>query len=90
MYEVKEMMNGWGETYYTVVLDGEEVIIFIRDKNVAEYAAKGLNLQNWYEQLDDREIEEIIFSCEYVKEYNHGTDGHLSKTVISKLTNLLE
>ena len=43
----------------------------------------------WTGKFTDREIKEIDFARIYTDNFNHGTDGHNSKMVISKMANLL-
>lgn len=45
---------------------------------------------NWQENFTERELKEIEFSRIYARDFAHGTDGHNSKTIISKLVVLLE
>lgn len=40
---------------------------------------------NWMEDFDTRELKEINFAQEYVRNFNHGTSGHMAYTVIAKL-----
>lgn len=35
--------------------------------------------------ISSRELQEIKLAQDYVKNYNHGTSGHLAYTVIAKL-----
>jgi len=42
------------------------------------------------EHFTVRELQEIEFSRLYVEKYNHGTGGHLIRTIVSKMADLLE
>lgn len=46
--------------------------------------------QDWIEGLDEREQNEIAFARLYVRQFGHGTPGHLSYTVIAKLADKLD
>lgn len=43
----------------------------------------------WLDGFSEREQKHIMFAINYVKEYGHGTDGHLSLCIIAKLAILL-
>lgn len=44
----------------------------------------------WSTQFDARELQEIAYALTYKDNFDHGTSGHLAKTVIAKLINLLD
>jgi hypothetical protein len=44
---------------------------------------------NWMNQLDERTRKEVEFAIDYMKNYNHGTPGHLSYLTIAMLAELL-
>jgi hypothetical protein len=44
---------------------------------------------NWMDDFDNRELKEIGFAQEYVRNFNHGTSGHMAYTVIAKLVQKL-
>ncbi|MHC4395620.1 MAG: hypothetical protein ACYS1A_08185 [Planctomycetota bacterium] len=45
---------------------------------------------NWHDKFDARELSEIEFCRIYVNKFNHGTDGHLVKTIVAKLALLMD
>lgn len=44
----------------------------------------------WQEDFEERELSEILFAMNYVGFYNHGTAGHLSYNIISKMADKLD
>ncbi len=44
----------------------------------------------WEKKFSERERKEIDFCCEYVDTYNHGTDGHLVRTIVARMAVLLD
>lgn len=40
--------------------------------------------------LDHRELREVGLSIEYIQKFNHGTSGHISYSVITKLIAIIE
>ena len=58
--------------------------VSLKDKTVTFRA-----LYDWADILEDREIAEILFAFEYTQHYKHGTSGHLSHVVLTKLFQLL-
>lgn len=47
-------------------------------------------MSNWLTRLDPREQDEVILARYYVKNLDHGTSGHLAKTVNAKMADLLD
>ena len=48
-------------------------------------------LENWREVfLDERERQEVAFCETYVRDYGHGTAGHLERVIIAKLADVLD
>ena len=45
--------------------------------------------RDWERHFDRRELTEIAFARDYVAHFNHGASGHLSMTVIDKLSKIL-
>jgi hypothetical protein len=46
--------------------------------------------KDWWLNFDERQLKEIAFSRVYAQQFNHGTDGHNAKLIISKLADLLD
>lgn len=44
----------------------------------------------WEKKFSERERKEIDFCCEYAETYNHGTDGHLVRTIVAKMVVILD
>jgi len=44
----------------------------------------------WMQQLDERQVNEVRFDRLYVSNFNHGTDGHNARLIISKLADMLD
>lgn len=44
----------------------------------------------WTDQFDERQNKEIDFSRIYLRDFNHGTDGHNAKIIIAKMALLLD
>lgn len=44
----------------------------------------------WGREFDDRQMQEIKFSCLYARDFKHGTDGHNAKLIIAKFVEMLE
>jgi hypothetical protein len=47
-------------------------------------------MKSWLDNFDDRQNKEIVFCEVYVKDFNHGTDGHNAKLIIAKMAELLD
>lgn len=45
---------------------------------------------NWRDMLDERQQKEVEFSEIYARDYHHGTDGHNSKLIITKMAEILD
>lgn len=45
---------------------------------------------DWKSEFDKRELQEIHFCLLYRQEYDHGTSGHLLRTIIAKMARLLD
>lgn len=45
---------------------------------------------NWQKDFDERQLDEIRFSKVYLKDFNHGTDGHNAKIIIAKMAGKLD
>lgn len=53
--------------------------------------AQGTTGHQWYKQIEDERIlKEIQFSRLYVKQFGHGTPGHLHHRAIAQLADLLD
>jgi hypothetical protein len=50
---------------------------------------KGVIVIKWTKRFTNREIKEIDFARIYTDNFNHGTDGHRAKIIISKMSNML-
>lgn len=46
--------------------------------------------QGWRKNFTERELQEMAFDHYYTRMFNHGTDGHLERTIIAKLVELLD
>jgi hypothetical protein len=71
----------------------QRVIALDVSKAYADKIAYLLNLTNsnaWGRQFDDRQMQEIKFSCLYARDFKHGTDGHNAKLIIAKFVELLD
>ena len=44
----------------------------------------------WERKFSERERKEIDFCCKYAETYNHGTDGHLARTIVARMAALLD
>lgn len=92
-------------TYSVVVTDGifsvihtdpegaQQVIALDVTSGYADKIAYLLNLTDsnaWATRFDDRQMQEIKFSCLYARDFYHGTDGHNAKLIISKFVEILE
>lgn len=44
----------------------------------------------WRKYFTRREQQEIAFNHNYARMFNHGTDGHMARTIISKMAELLD
>lgn len=47
-------------------------------------------LMKWHKHFDERQLDEIRFSQVYLKDFNHGTDGHNAKIIIAKMASKLD
>ncbi len=45
---------------------------------------------SWRNHFDEHQLKEIDFCEIYIKNFNHGTDGHSTKLIIAKMTELLD
>jgi hypothetical protein len=45
---------------------------------------------NWLNNFDERQQKEIKLCRLYAEKFAHGTDGHNSKMIIAKMTEMLE
>ena len=43
----------------------------------------------WRSNFDDRQNKEIDFCLLYRNEFNHGTDGHILRTIIADMATIL-
>ena len=91
-------------TYSVVVNDGissiihtdpdgaQRIICLDVAEGYADQLAKLLNLTSgsqWGTLFDDRQMQEIKFSCLYARDFKHGTDGHNAKLIIAKFVEIL-
>jgi hypothetical protein len=43
----------------------------------------------WWPRLSEREQQEVLLAVTYTRQFGHGTAGHLSYTLIARLTDFL-
>lgn len=51
---------------------------------------RGINSLEWMFNFDARERSEIAFNRLYMGGFNHGTDGHNMRKIISRMADLLD
>lgn len=44
----------------------------------------------WETHFDYRELQEIEFARTYVRDFGHGTDGHIRLTIMARMADLLD
>ena len=57
--------------------------------NKLAQAKQQVNESAWRVNFDDRQNKEIDFCIVYRDKFNHGTDGHILRTIIADMASML-